>query len=198
MQDKNDVKHIDTNEEENPQSEQCEQDYTTPFFLRKEKGIKSTVKSLKTTTKVHYIHNKGTEHIQPLWLSQSPNSNIAKTECEVDTRCGLQHHATPQSTTTLQQGMTRCFRSTQSAAYRGQPICSLGSCVVYLHINNKVFPTIFEVANTPGPIILGRKHAKAMGYVQYPAIKPPDITTRSLLHKVCTDTTCNFKPKMDI
>ena len=59
---------------------------------------------------------------------------------------------------------------------------------VYLHIKNKVFPTIFEVTDTPGPIILGRKHAKAMGYVQYPAIKSLDITTRSLLHKVCTDT----------
>ena len=65
----------------------CEQDYTTPFFLRKEEGIKSTVKSLKTTTKVHYIH-KDTEHVRPLWLLQSPNSNIAKTECEVDTGAG--------------------------------------------------------------------------------------------------------------
>ena len=62
----------------------------------------------------------------------------------------------------------------------------------------KSSPTIFEVTDTPGPIILGRKHAKAMGYVQYPAIKAPDITTRSPLHKVSTDTTCNFKPKMDI
>ena len=83
-------------------------------------------------------------------------------------------------------------------AYGGQPICSLGSCVVYLHIDNKVFPTIFEVTDTPGPIILGRKHAKAMGYVQYPVIKPSNITTRSLLYKVCTDTTCNFKSKTDI
>ena len=66
MQDQNDVKHIDTNEEENPQSEHCEQDYTTPFILRKEEGIKSTIKSLNTTTKVHYIRNKDTEHIRPL------------------------------------------------------------------------------------------------------------------------------------
>ena len=63
MQDQNEVKYIDTNEEENPQSEHCEQDYTTPFFLRKEDGTKTTVKSLKTTVKVHYIHNKDMEHI---------------------------------------------------------------------------------------------------------------------------------------
>ena len=87
MQEKNEVKYIDTNEEEKPQSEHCEQNYTTPFFLRKEDGTQTTIKSLKTT-KVHYIHNKDTEHIQPLWISQSPNSNITKTECEVDTGAG--------------------------------------------------------------------------------------------------------------
>ena len=63
MQDKDEVKHIDTNKEENPQHEHCEKDYTTPFFLREEERTKSTVKSLKTTAKVHYIHNKDMEHI---------------------------------------------------------------------------------------------------------------------------------------
>ena len=63
MQDKNEVKHINTNEEEKPQSEHCDQDYTTQFFLRKEDGTQTTIKSLKTTAKIHYIHIKDTEHI---------------------------------------------------------------------------------------------------------------------------------------
>ena len=50
---------------------------------------------------------------------------------------------------------------------------SLGSCVLHLHINNKAFPTIFEVTNMTGPIILGRTQAKAMGYVQFPQIQQP-------------------------
>ena len=50
---------------------------------------------------------------------------------------------------------------------------SLGSCVLHLHIDNKVFPTIFEVTNMTGPIILGRIQAKAMGYVQFPQIRWP-------------------------
>ena len=112
MQDKNEVKHIDTNEEEKLQPEHCEQDYTTPFFLRKD-GTQTTINTLKTTAKVHYIHNKVTEHIRPLWISQSPNSNIAKTECEVDMGAGCNIIPTPQSTTTLQQRMTRYFGSTQ-------------------------------------------------------------------------------------
>ena len=84
-------------------------------------------------------------------------------------------------------------------AYRGQPICSLVSCLVYLHIDSKVCPTIFEVNDTPGPIILGKTQAKAMGYVQYPAIKPPNISsTSSPLHKVHAGTTHNPKSQMDI
>ena len=54
---------------------------------------------------------------------------------------------------------------------------SLGSCVLHLHIDNKVFPTIFEVTNMTGPMILGRIQAKAMGYVQFPQIQWPHALT---------------------
>ena len=52
----------------------------------------------------------------------------------------------------------------QIEAYDGQSVHSLGSCVLHLHIDNKAFPTVFEVTNMTGSIILGRTQAKAMGY----------------------------------
>ena len=58
-------------------------------------------------------------------------------------------------------------------AYSGQAVHSLGSCILYLHIDIKMFPTIFEVTNTAGPILLGRRHVKAMGYVNFPKIRQP-------------------------
>ena len=78
----------------------------------------------------------------------------------------------------------------QTEAYGGQCIHSLGSCTVYLHIDNKVFPTICEVTDTPGPIILGRIEAKQMGYVQYPQIKAPKHTksAKETIHKVSVST----------
>ena len=54
---------------------------------------------------------------------------------------------------------------------------SLGSCVLHLHIDNKVFPTIFEVTNTSGPVILCRTQAKAKGYIQFPQIQWPHALT---------------------
>ena len=55
MQDKNEVKHICTNEEENPQSEHCEQDYTTQFFVRKEEGIKTIFQSVNQQKYIMHV-----------------------------------------------------------------------------------------------------------------------------------------------
>ena len=68
---------------------------------------------------------------------------------------------------------------------------NLGSCVLHLHIENKAFPTIFEVTNMTGPIMLGRMQAKAMGYAKFPQIEWPHafkMCTISL-KKICTDKT---------
>ena len=74
---------------------------------------------------------------------------------------------------------------------------SLGSCVLHLHIDNKVFQTVFEVTNTTGPIILSRIQAKAMGYVQFPQIQQPHALTAfpDTSRKLCTHRTLTPKTK---
>ena len=65
---------------------------------------------------------------------------------------------------------------------------NLGLCVLHLHIDNKAFPTIFEVTNTTGPVILGRTQARAMGYVQFPQIWQSHTLTAfpNAYRKLCT------------
>ena len=82
--DKTEVKHIDT-EEQSPDYTQSE--YTTPYYLTNDQ-VKASVKCLKTTAKVHYMHNRDTEHIRPLWVAQSQGSQVSQTDCEVDTGAG--------------------------------------------------------------------------------------------------------------
>ena len=62
---------------------------------------------------------------------------------------------------------------------------------LHLHIKNKAFPTIFEVTDTSGLIILGRMQAKAMGYVQFHQIIEPHAFKMftAALKKVCTKVT---------
>ena len=69
--DKTGVKHIDT-EEQSPDYAQSE--YTTLHLTNYQ--AKASVKCLKTTAKVHYMHNKDTEHIRPLWVAQFHGSQI--------------------------------------------------------------------------------------------------------------------------
>ena len=82
--DKTEVKHIDT-EEQSPDYGHSE--YTTPYYLTNDQ-VKASVKCLKTTVKVHHMHNGDTEHIRPLWIAQSQGSQVSQTDCEVDTGAG--------------------------------------------------------------------------------------------------------------
>ena len=82
--DKTEVKHIDT-EEQSPDYAQSE--YTIPCYLTNYQA-KASVKCLKTTAKVHYMHNRDTEHIRSLWAAQSQGSQVLQTDCEVDTGAG--------------------------------------------------------------------------------------------------------------
>ena len=82
--DKTAVKHIDM-EEQPPDYFQSE--YTTPYFITNEQA-KAPIKCLKTTAKVHHIQDRDTEHIRPLWVSQSKGAPVLQTNCEVDTGAG--------------------------------------------------------------------------------------------------------------
>ena len=78
------IKHIDM-EEQPPDYFQSE--YTTPYFITNEQA-KAPIKCLKTTTRVHHIQGRDTEHIRSLWVAQSKGSQVLQTDCEVDTGAG--------------------------------------------------------------------------------------------------------------
>ena len=94
---RSEVKHLEAQQELAQSSEHSEstlQEYTTPYYMSKgdqtEQNTipKSTVKNLKMTASIQQLNTNDNEHIQPLWISQSRNSNISRTECEVDTGAG--------------------------------------------------------------------------------------------------------------
>ena len=49
----------------------------------------------------------------------------------------------------------------------------LGSITVYLHVSDKTFKTLCQVTDTDDCFLMGRVLARAIGYVDYPEIKPP-------------------------
>ena len=118
---------------------------------------------------------------------------ILQTDCEVDSGAGCNILPTHKAQQLFGQEWLKTLSPprVQIEAYGGQSIHSLGSCVLHLHIDNKAFPTIFEVTNMTGPIILSRLQAKAMGYVQFPKIEWPHAFKMyaAALMKICTNRT---------
>ena len=60
-------------EEQSPDYAQSE--YTTPYFITNNQA-KASIKCLKTTAKIHHMHNTDTKHIRPLWVAQSQGSQV--------------------------------------------------------------------------------------------------------------------------
>ena len=106
--DKTEVKHTDMGEQF---PDYAQSEYMTPHYLTNDQA-EASVKCLKTTAKIHHMHNRDTEHIIPLWVSQSQGSQVSQTDCEVDTGAGCNILPYPQSSAIIQSGMTKNSRST--------------------------------------------------------------------------------------
>ena len=63
--------------------------------------------------------------------------------------------------------------------YNNVPVKNFGSCILYLHHGEHIYKANFEVAESSGPVILGRQQALKMNYVQFPKIVKPVIPTAS-------------------
>ena len=61
--------------------------YTCHKFGHLSHLCKQNTESDKTEVK-HYMKNRDNEHIRPLWIAQSENSQIHQTDCKVDTGAG--------------------------------------------------------------------------------------------------------------
>ena len=82
--DKTEIKNKDT---EGESQDISQSKYTTLLYTTNDQA-KTSVKCLKTTTKLHYMKNRDNEHIRPLWIAQSENTQIHQTDCKVDTGAG--------------------------------------------------------------------------------------------------------------
>ena len=143
-----------------------------------------------SSAKVHHMHNKDTEHIRPLWVAQSQGSQVSQTDYEDDTRACCNILPAQRAQQLFGQEWLRILGMprVQIEAYSGQSEHSLGSYVLHLHVDNKAFPTVFEVTNMTWLIILGRAKAKSMGYIEFPKINWPHTFTMypTTSKKICT------------
>ena len=71
----------------------------------------------------------------------------------------------------------------QIFGYGDSPILNLGTCAITIHTGNKQ-PQMatFQVTDTRGYLILGRGTAEKVGYIDFPMVKPPALTSAPQIH----------------
>ena len=74
-------------------------------------------------------------------------------------------------------------------AFGGSAVHVLGSMTIFLHVGNKTFKALCQVTNTDDCLLMGRTLAKAMGYINYPDIKPPTKSKQNMQTSIKTAQT---------
>ena len=145
--------------------------YQPVYFTTDVNHIQSvTVKSLNNP--------KHEPHIRPLWLSEGPEAQVFKIDCEVDTGAGC--NILPLYKAKALFGNIRLDPPTVGInGYGDSPVENLGSCTVYMFHGRQKYRVRCEVVDSRGYLILGREQAMQMKYVLFPGIQPPQVEAKA-------------------
>ena len=128
------------------------------------------------------INDTSSKHIKPLWLSVAHGGPIHQVECEIDSGAGcnvmpLYMYKSLFGDKDLTPTPVQIF------GYGDSPIANLGACAITIHTGNKQ-PQMAtcQVTDTRGYLILGRGTAEKVGYIDFPMVKPPALTSAPQIH----------------
>ena len=129
------------------------------------------------------INDTSSKHTEPLWLSTASGGPIHQVECEIDTGAGcnvmpLYLHIS------LIGGKSLTPTSLQIFGYGESPLPNLGACTIAIHTGDRQQPqmTTCQVTDTRGYLILGRESPQQVGYIAFPQVTPPSLTSTPQIH----------------
>ena len=74
--------------------------------------------------------------------------------------------------------------SVQIFGYGESPVANLGACTIAIHTGDRQQPQMAtcQVTDTRGYLILGRETAQQVGYIAFPEVTPPSLTSTLQIH----------------
>lgn len=74
--------------------------------------------------------------------------------------------------------------SVQIFGYGESPVANLGACTIAIHTGDRQLPQMAtcQVTDTRGYLILGRETAQQVGYIAFPEVTPPSLTSTPQIH----------------
>ena len=129
------------------------------------------------------INDTSSKHIKPLWLSTASGGPIYEVECEIDAGAGcnvmpLYLHKSLFGDKSLTPTSVQIF------GYGESPVANLGACTIAIHTGDRQLPQMAtcQVTDTRGYLILGRETAQQVGYIAFPEVTPPSLTSTPQIH----------------
>ena len=146
-------------------------DYSPVYF-------NTSIHTLKTARVFSLNQPQKPVHIRPLWLSQELKSKVFCIECEVDTGADCNLLPLSKAKALFGNKLKLGPPTVNLRGYNDNPVENLGSCTVFVYHGREIYKILCEVANSNGPMILGREQALKMNYVQFPSIQEPAVAAK--------------------
>ena len=121
------------------------------------------------------------KHIRPLWLKVDGEENVHKVDCEVDT--GAAATVMPMYLYKQICGNRALTPPTSRVSADGnQTVKNYGSGVLTAKLFNVDQPIKFLISDAKGHLLLGQEDSYKLGYISFPDLEPPQLTTEPTLH----------------
>ena len=147
-----------------------------PFMMQQMPGPQY-LKKLRTVRVNALLRPNRGEHIKPLWVSISPQSEVNQIDAEIDT--GSDITIMPLYKVKALYGNIQLSPPNYNiTAYNDKIVPNLGSFTQHVHTRKGVKVLQTEVTDTTGYLILGREHALELNYVQFPDVEPPRVNSK--------------------
>ena len=127
---------------------------------------------------VKSINDTSSKHIKSLWLSTASGGSIYQVECEINTcaGCDVMPFYLHKS---LFGDKSLTPTSVQIFGYGESSVANLGACTIAIHTGDIQQPQMAtcQVTDTRGYLILGRETTQEVGYIAFPEVTPPSLTS---------------------
>lgn len=122
-------------------------------------------------------------HLRPMWFRVPSDNKVRLVEAEVDTGAGC--NAFPLYLYKSALGETTMEAPTVTIkAFGDQPVHNMGSTMLGLCVGEKTLWRRFQVCDVRKHPIIGRDLAQEMGYIQFPKLQKPAITSDTITEQV--------------
>jgi hypothetical protein len=123
-------------------------------------------------------------HLRPMWFSTPDSSTVHLVEAEIDSGAGCNTIPLYLYNKTIGTGVRMEPATVKIKAYGDHSVKTIGSTLLRLRIGNQTLSRRFQVCDVRKHPIIGRHLSEEMGYIRFPPVKRPNLSSLPAVEKI--------------